>query len=122
MISEVIISGIKCYAYHGCMDEEGIIGGNYIVDVTVKANIDPAIKNDTLEDTIDYVVIHRIVKEEMALRSKLIEHVAGRIVNAITKAYDTVQEVLVKVTKLNPPVNGQVETASVVISGKGEKS
>ena len=73
------IRGIRLYAYHGCMEEEAIIGGDYIVNVQLKGDFSAAAKSDNLNETADYVLVYKIVKEEMAIRSKLIEHVAERI-------------------------------------------
>ncbi len=122
MKTEILVSEIRCYAYHGCMEEEGIIGGEYVVDIRVNADVSKAVNEDDLQKTVDYVVVHKLVLEEMKKRSKLIEHVAGRILYRITDIYRFVHEVEVKVTKFNPPVDGQIGSASVILSGKGNNS
>lgn len=109
------IRGIKLYAYHGCLEEEALIGGNYVVNVVLKGDFSASTKSDDLNDTADYVSVYRIVKEEMALRSKLIEHVAERIANHLKKELSTVKHFSVEVVKLNPPMNGEVDEVSVVI-------
>ena len=103
------------YAYHGCMEEEARIGGNYIVDVTLEADLSVAAKTDDLSKTIDYCEVYEIVKTEMAIRSKLIEQVAQRITNSLREKFTTLQHAEVKLTKLNPPINGDVEKVSIVI-------
>jgi len=115
--STIRISDIRCYAYHGCMEEEGKIGGNYIVDVIFEADLSKAIQGDDLSDTIDYVTVYRLVKEEMAIRSRLIEHVAGRILIALLNKFQFVSKVTVELKKINPPVNGTLGSATVVVSG-----
>ena len=110
------ISGIKCYAYHGCLEEERIIGGNYQVDIEIETDFEGAASNDDLSKTVDYVKVCEIVKQQMAIRSKLIEHVAKRICDRIRKEISTKDHVKVKVTKLSPPVNGDVQQVSVVYS------
>jgi dihydroneopterin aldolase len=109
------ICGIRLYAYHGCMEEEGIIGGNYVVNVQLKGDFSAAAKSDKLEDTADYILVYKIVKEEMAIRSKLIEHVAERIASRLKKELSIVKQVSVEVIKQNPPMNGEVDEVSVVI-------
>jgi len=109
------IRGIRLYAYHGCMEEEAIIGGDYIVNVQLKGDFSAAAKSDNLNETVDYVVVYQIVKEEMAIRSKLIEHVGERIANHLKKELSSVKQLSVEVIKLNPPVNGEVDEVSVVI-------
>lgn len=114
-MAKILVEGIKVYAYHGCMQEESIIGGNYSVDVTVEADITRAATSDKLEQTIDYVKIYEIVKKEMAARSKLIEHVAQRILTSLKRKFPKADSIEVKVTKLNPPIPGDVEKVSVIM-------
>lgn len=109
------IEGIECYAYHGCMEEEAKIGGRFSVDVTLNLDLTKAIATDDLSQTADYMVIHNLVREQMDIPSKLIEHVAGRILENIKSHYPNCAQVMVKVTKFNPPVNGQIEKASVIV-------
>lgn len=111
------VEGIKVYAYHGCLEEEAVIGGEYIVDIKMEANLSNASQSDELSETIDYVKVYEIVKQEMAIRSKLIEHVGKRISNRIHKEFKNLRTSQTKVTKINPPVNGYVEKVSVVITG-----
>jgi dihydroneopterin aldolase len=113
----VEVNGIKLYAFHGCLPEEGKIGGNYTVDVSVKTDFSTAAIEDDLSKTIDYVIINRIVKEEMAIRSKLIEHVGQRIVNSIKKEVQNIDYIRVKVTKICPPINGDVDNVAIIIEG-----
>ncbi len=117
MINTIEVSGIKLYAYHGCLTEEGKIGGNYIVDLTVKADYSISFESDALTDTIDYVVLNKIVEEEMAIRSKLIEHVAFRILKRIQDTDRRIAHTTVKVRKLSPPINGDVDEVAVIIEG-----
>lgn len=107
------VTNIKVYAYHGCLDEEGKIGSDYRVDVMVKANLQPSAYSDHLADTIDYVHVNRIVKEEMGIRSKLLEHVAKRIIDRIFKEIPIAAQAPVAVSKLNPPIGGDVESVTI---------
>ena len=111
----ILVEGIKLYAYHGCLKEEALIGGNYIVDVSIDADLSKPSKSDKLNDTVDYVTVYEIVKKEMSVRSKLIEHVAKRIHNKLKIKFPKVETIIVKVTKLNPPIPGEVEKVSIVI-------
>ncbi len=111
----IVIEGIRLYAYHGCLPEEGLIGANYTVDVTIKTAFEKAAQNDNLDDTIDYVDVYEIVKKQMAIRSKLIEHVGQRIIDQLNADFNTIEGVQVKVTKHNPPMNGNVDKVSVVL-------
>ena len=109
MTSKLTIEGIECYAFHGCLNEETKIGGNFRVDVVFEMDFSKAIEKDDLSETIDYVLIHKIVREQMAIPSKLIEHVCGRISKILQGQISGAGTVSVTVTKFNPPVNGQVQ-------------
>jgi dihydroneopterin aldolase len=117
-MDKIMVEGIKLYAYHGCLDEEARIGTNYRIDVTVWGNLTPASLSDDLADTLDYVIINRIVKEEMLIRAKLIEQVAQRILNRLLDEMPPVAKAKVKLSKLSPPINGDVESVSVVMAMK----
>lgn len=107
------VKNIRVYAYHGCLVEEGKIGSDYRVDVSVKAILKKSAKSDHLIDTVDYVHLNKIVKQEMALRSKLLETVADRILDRILLEIPLADKVKVKVSKLNPPIGGNVEMVTI---------
>ncbi len=109
------LRGIKLFAYHGCLEEEALIGGNYVVNVQIRFNFSDAARSDELNQTIDYSTVYEIVKQEMAIRSKLIEHVAERIANRIKIEFNRIDGLSVEVVKLNPPIHGHVEEVSVVV-------
>jgi len=112
------VKNIRVYAYHGCLIEEGKIGSDYRVDVTVKANLSNSAKTDNLSDTVDYVHLNKIVKEEMAIRSKLLEHVAKRILDRIIDEISMVNKADIAVSKLNPPIGGNVAMVTIEMSKK----
>jgi dihydroneopterin aldolase len=97
------------------MEEEGIIGGEYIVDVHLWLDFSEAAENDTLNDTVDYVVVNRIVTEQMQKRSKLIEHAGWRIHRALSNEFGQCEKIRVKVTKIAPPINGDVKNVAIII-------
>ncbi|AFL80729.1 dihydroneopterin aldolase [Aequorivita sublithincola DSM 14238] len=112
------LKNIKIYAFHGCLTEEGKIGSDYLVNLSVKADLKKASNTDELEDTVDYVMIQQIVREEMAVRAKLLEHVAKRIMEAVLQKLEMVTKVKVTVAKRNPPIGGDVAEVSVTIKLK----
>ncbi len=114
----ITLKNIKIYAYHGCLVEEKKIGSDYKVDLTVKANLSKSANSDHLADTVDYVHLNLIVKEEMAIRSKLLEHAAERILSRILDELPLVNYVEVDVSKINPPIGGNVEMVTITRSKK----
>jgi len=110
------VKNIRVYAYHGCLIEEGKIGSDYRVDLTVRADLSKSAISDNLSDTVDYVHLNKIVKEEMAIRSKLLEEVAKRILDRILIEINIVKKVTVAVSKLNPPIGGNVAMVTIEMS------
>jgi len=109
------VNNIRLFTNHGCLEEEAKIGSEYRVDIEVKADLQKSAKTDDLIDTVDYVHLNYIVKEEMAVRSKLLEHVAQRILDRIFKEIQLVEEAQVSVAKINPPIGGNVAEVVIVL-------
>ena len=117
-MGKIQVNNIKIYAFHGCLDEEAKIGSEYRVDLEVKTNLQNSAQSDELIDTVDYVHLNFIVKEEMAIRSKLLEHVAKRILDRILIEIKMVKKVTISVAKINPPIGGNVEEVAIILSKK----
>lgn len=107
------VNNIRLYAYHGCLPEEALIGSDYRVDVRVKADLRLSMQSDDLADTVDYVSLTAIVKQEMQQRSKLLEHVANRIAQRIMAEHQQVTHCWLRVAKLTPPIEADVEDVAV---------
>jgi dihydroneopterin aldolase len=95
--------------------EESKIGSDYSVDLEIKTDMRKSAESDDLFDTVDYVHLNKIVVEEMDIRSKLLEHVAHRIIKRIFDEIPAVSRAIVSVSKLNPPIGGDVEAVTVVM-------
>lgn len=106
---------MRFHAFHGVLEEERIIGGTYLVDLSYDIETN-AVETDCLEDTLSYADLYILVKKEMTQPSRLIEHVAGRILCAIKNKYPQIRNVTVSISKLNPPLNGEVAKATVTLS------
>lgn len=109
------VVGIKLYAYHGCLPEEGKIGGHYTVDISITTDFTASFTSDELEDTVDYVAINSIVQEEMKIRSKLIEHVGHRIIQRLKAKIKNIHSAKVKIIKHCPPIGGDVDNVAIII-------
>jgi dihydroneopterin aldolase len=115
------VTNIRVFAHHGCLNEETKIGSDYRVDLKVRANLQESAKTDQLKDTVDYVFLNRIIKEEMAIPSKLLETVARRILNRIFNEDKLVAKATVCISKLNPPIGGDVEKVTIKMTDKRKK-
>lgn len=117
-MSTIRLKNIKIYAFHGCLVEEGKIGSDYLVNLLVKADLKKAAKTDELKDTVDYVHLQKIVRDQMKVRSKLLEHVGQRIIDAVFSEIPLVTLVKVTVAKVNPPIGGDVAEVSVTMKSE----
>ncbi|HZL09293.1 MAG TPA: dihydroneopterin aldolase [Prolixibacteraceae bacterium] len=111
------IEGMEFYAFHGHFEVEKVAGNRFLVNLKIEADYSKAGRTDRLEDTLDYQKSYLAVKEEMAIPSDLLEHVAQRIINRIKSEFPEAQKVSVKVSKMNPPMGGQIRKVSVTMEG-----
>ena len=118
MKATVKVENLKIYAFHGCMDEEKVIGSDYVINMKAMCFVGEKVFNDDINQTVDYVDLARIAKREMAVRSKLLEAVIKRIIDASFKEIDSLEELYVSVSKINPPINADVRSVSVTMSKK----
>ena len=116
MNATVKVENLKIYAFHGCMKEESIIGSDYIVNISAECVVGSDAFKDEISATIDYVDLARIAKREMLVRSKLLEAVVKRIIDCFFEEISILNKVSVTVSKLNPPINADVEAVSVTLT------
>jgi len=107
------LQNIRTFSFHGCLEEEAKIGSDYRVNLEIKTDLRKSSMTDDLKDTVDYVLLNKIVVEEMAIRSKLLEHVGHRIVTKIFSKIPSVSRIVLAVSKLNPPIGGDVEAVTI---------
>ncbi|HKL91393.1 MAG TPA: dihydroneopterin aldolase [Allomuricauda sp.] len=112
-MGKIRLKNIRIHSNHGCLKEEMLIGSDYRVDLEITADLSQPAASDQLSETVDYVHLNNIIKEEMTVRSNLLEHVAKRIIDRIFEEIKEVTQVEVEVSKINPPIGGDVESVSV---------
>ena len=109
----IALEGMRFYAYHGYYKEEREKGNHFIVDLYVKTNFEEAARQDDLVQTVNYEILYGLVEDIMKIKSRLLEHIAHKILEEVRAKFSTVKAARVKVSKLNPPIKGEVEKASV---------
>lgn len=114
--SYIILKDLRIFAYHGVMPQENLTGDYFLVNLRLKVDISPALSSDRLEDTINYGKVYEIVKSEMAIPSKLIEHVAGRICKSIFRKFQSVTEIDIEILKQNPPMGADCGGAGIKLT------
>jgi len=115
------VENIRVFAFHGCLKEETKIGSDYRVDLEVKADLQTSAKTDLLSDTVDYVFLNKVIREEMNKPSHLLETVAKRILNRIFNEDKVVTKTTVWISKINPPIGGDVEMVTIKMTEKRKK-
>lgn len=115
MQSYISLENIRFYAYHGVYSQETKVGNYFLVNIKVKVDFITATNSDLLTDTVSYADIYNIVKAEMEKPSKLLEHVGGRIISTLKSTFAEIESIELKLSKLTPPLGGQVESASIIL-------
>jgi dihydroneopterin aldolase len=112
-MSTISIEQMEFYAYHGCFKEEQIIGTRFLVDLFLETNTSKAEKSDDLGDTVNYQEVYLLVKKEMEVKSKLLEHVGRRILKAVKGRFPEIESAKIKISKMNPPMGGKMKSVSL---------
>ena len=114
-MGKIVFEALEFYAYHGVFEEEKKIGSTYFIDLELDLDFTMAATSDDLAGTIDYGKIYGLLKTEMSKPSNLLEHVSGRIISMLFVTFKQIEHVKLKLTKMNPPIEGNVRSVSVVI-------
>ena len=114
-MGKIKLTNIRTFSYHGCLIEESKIGSNYRVDLEIETDLSKSEISDDLKDTVDYVLLNQIVVDEMAIRANLLENVARRIIERSISQIPVLTFIKVSVSKLNPPIGGDVEEVTIEI-------
>jgi 7,8-dihydroneopterin aldolase/epimerase/oxygenase len=110
------IENMEFYSFHGHFKEERIVGNKFLVDLTVESDMKLPSETDNLKDAVNYQRVYEIVKQQMEVKSHLLEHIAGRILDAIYSEMEGIKKATVKVSKMNPPMGGKIGSVSVILS------
>ena len=121
MDSSIFLDKVRLYAFHGVAEQERRVGGWFTVSVCLHYNICKALETDNVADTVSYADLFEVVKQEMAIPSQLLEHVAGRIASVILRQFTEAESVKVKVVKENPPMGACCDGAGVELEVKRDE-
>ena len=113
--SSIQLQEMRFYAYHGVMEQEQSVGGEYLVSLDVDADLSQPVMSDAVADTVNYAALYDVVAREMEQPSQLLEHVAGRIAQRVLDDFPQVESLSIRITKCNPPMGADCKGASVEI-------
>ena len=115
MRTSIHIGTLRFYAHHGVLPQEQKIGNYFKVETTLYTDFSRALVTDELTDTLNYAEVCKIISDEMAIPSRLLEHVAGRITNSLRSHYPQITGGRLIVTKEKPPIPGDIRDVSVIV-------
>ena len=115
MSSKIYLRNVRFHAFHGVLPQEGIVGNDYLVNLVLDYDFSSAMKTDDLQGTLNYAEVYQKVREEMAVPSKLLEHVAGRIAHRLFSDFPEIQKLQLSITKVNPPMEADSDGAGVEV-------
>jgi 7,8-dihydroneopterin aldolase/epimerase/oxygenase len=107
----VHLNKLQFFAHHGVHDEEGIIGTDFEVSVSIHFNALEKIV--ALDDTINYVRVFEIVKNRFAVPERLLETLAQHIVDDIYTFDKRITTINISIDKINPPISNFIGSVGV---------
>lgn len=122
MSSKIYLRNVRFHAFHGVLPQERIVGNDYLVNLVLDYDFSSAMKTDDLQGTLNYAEVYQKVREEMAVPSKLLEHVAGRIAHRLFSDFPEIQKLQLSITKVNPPMGGDSDGAGVEVVLTNDKT
>ena len=122
MSSKIYFRNVRFHAFHGVLPQEGIVGNDYLVNLVLDYDFSSAMKTDDLQGTLNYAEVYQKVREEMAVPSKLLEHVAGRIAHRLFSDFPEIQKLQLSITKVNPPMGADSDGAGVEVVLTNDKT
>lgn len=106
----ITIDGLRLFARHGVFEQEKAGGNVFELDIRLSFPCDGAMRSDTLENTVNYAEVVEIAKDEMAIPSRLLEHVVGRIRGAVLARFPQITSGRIALRKLRPPICAELSS------------
>lgn len=111
----ILLTKMQFHAFHGVTEQENKVGNTFYVDLKIGCDFTKACISDNIEDTINYADVFSMVDKIMKNPCKLIEHLAENICSELKSRFSQIKSIEIKVTKLNPPISGQLDSASIIL-------
>lgn len=120
--SKIFLRNVRFHAFHGVLEQERVVGNDYLVNLTLTYDFTSAMQTDQLDGTINYAEVYELLKREMQIPSQLLEHLAGRIGNTLFATYPAIEEIQLTITKVNPPMGADCDGAGVEVILRNDKT
>lgn len=115
MTGIIEIEGMEFFAYHGCFEAEQVVGNKFVVYACLHYECDCSAASDNIADALSYQTAYEVIAKEMMVRSHLLEHVGMRMLDALYASFPQLTYAKVKISKMNPPLGGQIKCTSVTL-------
>nr|WP_319401220.1 dihydroneopterin aldolase [uncultured Carboxylicivirga sp.] len=117
VVGLIELEEMEFYAYHGCYEQEQVVGNRFLVNIAIKTDCTKASESDNINDALNYVSVYNLTKEQIMQNSHLLEHLTKRIIETIKSQFPQIITLRVKVSKMNPPMGGQMKCVSLTLEG-----
>lgn len=115
-MGKILIEHMEFYAFHGHYAEEQIVGNRFLVDLEIETNMEAASDSDDLNDAVNYQQAYKIVRDQMKIKSKLLENIAKRILDALYSEMIGIEKATITIRKMNPPMGGKIKSVNIIMS------
>ncbi len=116
MTGHIFLDNLRFFAHHGVGAQETLSGNEFTINLRLKTDITQAMRTDHVADTVSYAEVYEAVKAEMAIPSRLLEHVCGRIAHRLFHDFPAIEEISLKLAKRNPPMGADIEAAGIELT------
>ena len=101
----IILKDLGFYGYHGVFAEEATLGQRFFIDLELGVDLTLPATTDRLSTGISYSDIYDTVKAAFETRRmKLLEAVAGNIVEKIFETFQSVNWIIIRIRKPEAPI------------------
>lgn len=109
------LKSLRFFAEHGMYQEEMKVGNEFEVDVSIECK-SPKKKITSIDQTINYVEVYRIIQEEFAVRRFLLETLAMEIAEKLQMQFNEIENISISIRKMNPPITNFSGSVAITYS------
>lgn len=115
-IATITIDKLRLHCNHGVLEQERVVGNEFDVTVVFSYDATKAVMSDNIFSAISYAEVITVITRTMQTPSSLLEHVAGRVIDALATAFPSILSITVSITKIAPPIPVQMRGVTVILS------
>lgn len=118
-MDKIYLEDCRFYGFHGAFEEEQTLGQIFSLDCVLTVDLENASKSDVLEDTVHYGQVFECLKKHVETEKyRLLERLAGVIIEDLFEQFSAIQGISLKISKENPPINGHYKSVGVALERK----